>query len=71
MEAALTFLLSAAPLISFAHPDGSRGETDESVLNDILLEERGQEKTQYPRKQDVIAYLIDFDDTCPITIYDT
>ena len=58
MQTALTFPLSAVPL-SLARPDGSRRETDKSVFSHILLEECDPEKTQYPQKKDVVAYLID------------
>ena len=58
MQTALKFPLSAVPL-SLAHPDGSRRETNKNVFSHILLEECEPEKTKYPRKKDVIAYLID------------
>ena len=58
MQAALKFPLSAVPL-SLAHPNGSRRTTDKSVFTDILVEECGPERTQYPQKQGVLAYLIE------------
>ena len=43
---------------NLAHSDGSKRKTNKSELTDILLNSRRQ-KTRYPRKQDVITYIVD------------
>ena len=57
MKIALSYPLCFTPL-NLAHSDGARRKTDKSMLAKILLKLRAQE-TAYPKKHDVIAYILD------------
>ena len=57
MKSSLCFPLCFTPL-NLAHSDGARRKTNKSDLTHILLHNCSQE-SNYPQKQDVIAYIVD------------